>query len=66
MTQTKPSSAPRKYLTWRYADRHYSKVHLLGTDAQPLCGSRPGREVGRPTPPIPDDAICPECLAREA
>ena len=67
MTPATPSpSSQRRYITWRYADRRFSKVHVVGADGQPLCGGRPGREVGRPTPPIPEAALCPECVARDS
>ncbi len=50
-----------RYVTWRYADRHYSKVHVLAETGVAVCGKVPGRELGRPTEPIPDAALCPEC-----
>ena len=52
-----------RYVTWRYADRKFGKVHIAGAEGLSLCGRKPGREVGRPTPPIPEDAQCPECQA---
>ncbi len=63
MTSETSTAPRRRYLTWRYPDRHFSKVHILGEDALPLCGGRPGRETGRPTPPIPPDALCEDCMA---
>lgn len=52
-----------RYVTWRYADRKFGKVHIAGAEGLSLCGRKPGREVGRPTPPIPEDSHCPECQA---
>ncbi len=66
MTNETSAAPRRRYLTWRYPDRHFSKVHILGEDALPLCGGRPGREMGRPTPPIPEDALCDECMERDS
>lgn len=53
--------ASQRYVTWRYADRKFGKVHVMGADGLSLCGRKPGREVGRPKPPIPEDSRCVEC-----
>ena len=58
----KDPNAPR-YVTWRYADRRYSLVHVQLPGGDVLCGRTPGRDVGRPTAPIPESALCPECLS---
>jgi hypothetical protein len=52
------------YLTWRYPDRHFTKVHIVDGGGLPLCGRIPGRERGRPADPIPASSFCDECLAR--
>ena len=52
-----------RYVTWRYADRHFSKVHVVDSRGVPLCGRTPGREIGRPIPPIPDSALCEGCAS---
>lgn len=56
----------RRYATWRHVDRHFSKVHLLDADSHPLCGRMRGREMGRPSPPIPESALCEDCLKHDA
>ena len=61
MASRRPSTSQPRYITWRYADRHFSKVHVLGPEGISLCGRTPGREVGRPTPPFPEGEQCPEC-----
>ena len=57
-------TASPRYVTWRYADRRYSKVHILTASGTSVCGKTPGREIGRPKEPIPDAARCEECSSQ--
>ncbi len=56
----------QRYVTWRYADRHFSKVHVQDAAGALLCGRTPGRDIGRPVPPIPEAALCDDCASARA
>jgi hypothetical protein len=66
VTRTNAPRGSSGYLTWRYPDRHFTKVHIVDGAGLPLCGRIPGRERGRPADPIPESSFCDECLARRA